>query len=145
MARRKKKFRSGLERRIAEELRQAEKPFDYEPFKVRFTQPAKSRLYLPDFILPNGIIIEAKGRWQTADRRKFVHIFNSHPDIDIRFVFSNAHSTLSKRSSTTYAEYCDGKGWIWAHRHVPTEWADEPRNEAAIAVLREQLKDKVNQ
>lgn len=139
-----RRFRSGLERRNAQRLREAGHPFDFEPFKIRYTQPAKSRLYLPDFVLPNGLIIEMKGRWETKDRRKFVYLKDSHPHLDIRFVFSNAHSTLSKRSKTTYAEYCDDHGWPWAHKEIPFEWVQEEPNEASIAVLREALKDPVN-
>jgi hypothetical protein len=138
-------FRSGLERRIAAQLRGLGVPFDHEPFKVRFTQPAKSRLYLPDFVLPNGIILEAKGRWETADRRKFLFIEEDWPDLDIRFVFSNAHQTISKQSDTTYAMYCDTNGWLWAHREVPRSWVKEPKNKKSIRSLQKILKLPINQ
>jgi hypothetical protein len=48
-----------------------------------------------------------------------------HPELDIRFVFGNAQTRLSKRSATTYAAWCDKHGFKWAHKHVPDEWLEE--------------------
>jgi hypothetical protein len=137
-------FRSGLERRIAGQLQRARVAYDYEPFKVPFTQPAKQRLYLIDFILPNGIIIEAKGRWETSDRQKFVMIKDSWPDLDIRFVFSRSASTISKTSKTTYADYCESHGWLYADGEIPFEWINAPRNEKSIAAIRQILRAPIN-
>jgi hypothetical protein len=29
---------------------------------------------------------------------------------------------LSKKSSTTYAEWCDKHGFLWCHKEIPEEW-----------------------
>jgi hypothetical protein len=138
-------FRSGLERRIAGNLQRVGAKYDYEAFKVPYTQPVKQRLYLIDFILPNGIIIEAKGRWESADRQKFVMIKDSWPDLDIRFVFSRSASTISKTSKTTYADYCESHGWLYADGAIPFEWISAPPNEKSIAAIRTILRAPVNQ
>jgi len=137
-------FRSGLERRIAGDLQRRRVGFDYEAFKVPYTQPAKDRLYLIDFVIPNGIIIEAKGRWETADRQKFVMIKDSWPDLDIRFVFSRSASTISKTSRTTYADYCESHGWQYADKAVPYAWIEEPKNPKSIAAIRKILQSPIN-
>ena len=49
------------------------------------------------------IIIETKGRFVTADRQKMLLVKEQYPDLDIRFVFSNPNSRISKKSKTTYA------------------------------------------
>ncbi len=33
----------------------------YEGYTLRYTVPAKVGRYTPDFLLPNGIVIETKG------------------------------------------------------------------------------------
>jgi hypothetical protein len=79
-------------------------------------------VYTPDFILPNGIIIEAKGRWLGSDRTKHLKVREAHPELDIRFCFQNAHNKLTARSKTSYADWCDKKGFKWCHKTIPTEW-----------------------
>ena len=54
------------------------------------------RTYTPDFVLPNGIILETKGQFISDDRRKHKLIKQQHPDLDIRFVFTNSKSKLSR-------------------------------------------------
>ena len=81
--------------------------------------------YTPDFIFPNGIIIETKGRFVAADRRKHLEIQKQHPEKDIRFVFSNAKNKLNKGSKTTYAMWCEQKGFKWAEKSIPEEWIKE--------------------
>jgi hypothetical protein len=122
---RKHGWRSGLEEAVASILREQGVDFGYEVAPIPFTEPAKKRRYTPDFWLPSGIIIETKGRFVTADRAKMKLVKEQHPDLDIRFVFSNAASRISKRSRTTYALWCDAHGFPWAHRMVPAAWLKE--------------------
>jgi hypothetical protein len=68
-----------------------------------YITPATPHKYCPDFRLPNGIYIETKGRFETADRKKHLLIKEQHPELDIRFVFTRSKSTISKTSKTTYA------------------------------------------
>lgn len=132
-------YRSGLEESNAAHLTSQGVSFDYEDYKLPWIEPEKNRKYTPDFILPNGIIIETKGRFLTEDRQKHLHIQAQHPDLDIRFVFSNPHTRISKQSPTTYAIWCQNKNFQYASKLIPTEWINEDltkeRLEANIQVL----------
>jgi hypothetical protein len=120
-------YRSGLEVQIANELKALGQEVHYEEYKLKYAQPAKTRIYTPDFVLPNGLFIETKGRLITSDRQKHLLIKEQYPDIDLRFIFSNANQRISKQSSTTYAMWADKNGFKWAHRHIPKEWVHEQR------------------
>lgn len=120
-------FRSGLEEKIAAQLKAHSVYFQFEEMKVGYTAPAKERKYLPDFYIPfkegtGAILVETKGRFVTEDRQKHLHIRASNPELDIRFVFSNANARISKQSSTTYAMWAERNGFKWAHRSIPLEW-----------------------
>lgn len=94
--------------------------------RLKYLKPSRPATYTPDFVLPhNGIIIEAKGRFVTADRQKHILIKEQFPDLDIRFVFSNPHQTIGKQSSTTYAMWCEKKGFKYAATSIPEEWIKE--------------------
>ena len=122
-------FRSGLEETINEALKKSKKIYGYESEKIAYIQPQTTHNYTPDFILSkkNGekMYVESKGRWVMTDRLKFDLIFNQYPTIDIRFVFQNPNAKLYKGSKTTYAQYCDKKGWLWAKKDIPKDWLNE--------------------
>jgi hypothetical protein len=118
------RFRSGLEERTAKYLKKLKVKFTYEKLKIRW-QDLRYRTYTPDFVLANGIIVETKGRFITSDRQKHLMIKEQHPDLDIRFVFSNPNSKLYKGSKTTYAGWCDKHGFKWAKEEIPLEWIKE--------------------
>lgn len=120
-------FRSGLEEQIARQLKAAGLDVAYEQKKVEYTKPMKKAKYTPDFELPNGIIIESKGRFLTDDRQKHLLIQAQHPDLDIRFVFSNSKTRISKTSSTTYAAWCVKNGFLFADKFIPPAWLQEPK------------------
>ena len=72
--------------------------------------------------LSNGVIVETKGRFVTADRQKHKLIKEQHPTKDIRFVFSNPNAKIGKKSTTTYAMWCDKHGFKFAKGFIPKEW-----------------------
>ena len=129
-------FRSGLEDVNAKFLLDQGVDVHYEKYTLEYTQPMKRRRYTPDFILPNGIVIEAKGQFQTSDRQKHLMIQTDHPFLDLRFVFSAPHQKISKQSKTSYADWCEHKGFLWAERIVPQEWINEPPNKARLLACR---------
>ena len=122
-------FRSGLEDNVNDLLKEQNKSFSYESEKISYIQPQTKHNYTPDFVLNkidgNKMYVETKGRWVKTDRLKFDLIFQQYPDIDIRFVFQNPNAKLYKGSKTTYAQYCDKKGWYWAKKEIPEEWLKE--------------------
>lgn len=113
-------FRSGFERSIAANLRSRRVSFEYESLKLSYTL---EKVYTPDFILPNGIVIEAKGVLTPADRTKMRAVKNAYPDLDIRFLFMDASKKLSKKSKMTYAKWAEANGFMWADGvAIPKEW-----------------------
>jgi len=116
-----KTYRSGLEEEAAAFLKTRQKKVEYEKLKIEW-EDLKYRTYTPDFELDNGIIIETKGIFSAADRRKHIEIQKQHPALDIRFVFSNAQAKLYKGAKSRYSDWCEQKGFKWAHRVIPEEW-----------------------
>lgn len=119
-------FRSGLEEAVAEDLTGQGIKFTFEELVIPYVKPERPAKYTPDFVLENGIIIETKGRFLTEDRQKHLLIQKQHPLLDIRFIFSNSRSKISKRSSTTYAMWCEKHGFLFADKEVPEAWLSEP-------------------
>ena len=128
-------YRSSLERALGAQLLGAAVDFEYESLVVPYTQPAKERRYTPDFVLHNGIIIEAKGQFTSADRQKHLMVRESWPSLDIRFVFSRSSTRISKRSKTTYALWCDTKGFAFADKVIPAAWLRQRPNPVAMEAL----------
>tara|TARA_R110002124_G_scaffold154197_1_gene321196 strand:- start:202 stop:597 length:396 start_codon:yes stop_codon:yes gene_type:complete len=114
-------YRSGLEDDISEDLKVRGVSFKYETLKIKWTL-LENKTYTPDFILPNGIIIESKGRFVAADRKKHLKVKEQHPNLDIRFVFSNSRGKLSKGAKSTYGDWCDKHGFTYADKRIPDEW-----------------------
>lgn len=127
---------SGFEQAIGERLKALRVPHTYEALTIAFVQPTKPRKYTPDFIITaNGIIVETKGRFVTADRQKHLLVKEQHPDLDIRFVFSNSRTRISKQSDTTYGKWCEQKGFRYADRNIPTTWLEEAPNVASLNAI----------
>ena len=129
-------YRSGLEDEVAKQLRHNGVEYAYEQYVVPYTKPTKEHRYTPDFVLPNGIVIETKGIWDTADRQKHKLVAAQHPDLDIRFVFSRSTAKIGKKSKTTYAMYCEANGWQYADRLVPEAWLKERPKKARVDAIR---------
>lgn len=121
---RAKAYRSGLEDQTAAFLQSLQKEVRYEALKIEW-EDLRYRTYTPDFVLDNGIIIETKGLFDNDDRRKHVAIKEQHPELDIRFVFSNANAKLYKGAKSRYFEWCEKNGFLWANRVIPQEWLTE--------------------
>ena len=125
------RFRSGLEVDISKYLELKKIKYDYESLQIDFLRPQQKSYYRPDFILGNGIIIEAKGLFSTADRKKHKIIRSQFGDeYDIRFVFSNAQNRIGKKSKTTYGKWCDMFHFKWHCIRttgvlIPEDWLKE--------------------
>ena len=120
----KSPFRSGLEEKVAGELTELGVAFHYEPPGWVIYQKPNSR-YKPDFVLPNGIIVETKGQFLSSDRSKHKLIKEQNPELDIRFVFSNSRTRIGSKSKTTYGMWCERLGFQHADKSIPTEWLTE--------------------
>ena len=121
-------YRSGLEETISEQLKTNGIEVLYETDRIQYVIPARQSKYTPDFKLPKegGFwYLETKGIWSVQDRAKHLLIKDQYPEIDIRLLFSNARAKLYKGSKTTYADYCNRYGFLWAHKTIPDEWLNE--------------------
>ena len=113
-------FRSRLEETVADLLVELNVKYEYESTKIPYEIQYN---YTPDFLLPNGIFLECKGYWDAADRRKIKAVKLLHPEIDLRMVFQSPFNTISKKSKTTYAQYCDKLEIPWcSYANIPIGW-----------------------
>ena len=113
-------FRSGLEERVADLLVELGVNYEYESTKIPYVIQHN---YTPDFLLPNGVYLECKGYWDADDRRKIKAVKTLNPDMDLRMVFQAPFNTISKKSKTTYAKYCEKLGIPWtSYANIPLEW-----------------------
>ena len=115
-------YRSGFEHKVADQLKESKTAFEYETTVIDYIKPETHHKYTVDFTLPNGILVETKGRWVLEDRKKHMLIKQQHPELDIRIVFQNPRGKIRKGSKTTYADYCDKNGIVWAEKEIPAEW-----------------------
>lgn len=129
-------YRSGLEEKVSAQIAGAGIKAKYEEHSFAFEQPAKPRKYTPDFILPNGIVIETKGYFVPEDRNKHAWVKAQHPDLDIRFVFSRSATPLYKGSSSTYASWCEKEGFKYADKLIPQAWLTEPKCSRRLAAIK---------
>lgn len=132
-------FRSKLEQRISLWLDSICVDWAYEPVAMQYVVPEKKRKYTPDFVidpvslerikkikdikdLEGKIIIEAKGRLTLEDRTKMVCVKNSHPDLDIRFIFSYDNYVSPKgrkaKNGMKYSDWCTANGFPY---HIGAE------------------------
>lgn len=115
-------YRSGFEHKVSDQLTEQKIKFGYEDTVINYIKPETSHKYTIDFTLPNGILVETKGRWVIEDRKKHLLIKQQHPELDIRLVFQSAKTKIRKGSKTTYGDWCDKHGIVWAEKNVPESW-----------------------
>ena len=133
------KYRSGFEQTLANQLKRSGVAFEYETVKLEYQKIAT---YTPDFILPNGIIIEAKGVWTVEDRTKHLLVREQHPHLDILLVFMNDFNKIRKGSDTTYARWCEKKNILYANKTIPKSWLSQTHTnpvQSADQVMQEPL------
>ena len=135
-------FRSKFEYLVNKQLMESDCNFDYEGSfnKIYFVEPEKVRYYLADFLLENGIIVEAKGYFDAKDRKKHLLIKSQWPELDIRILFMSSKTKLSKRSKTTYASWCDKNDIMYADMEIPNEWLIHKKSKTELNAIKNALK-----
>ena len=123
-------LKSGLEEVIYNYLKDKKIHFSYEGMKIKFELPTQKKSYTPDFPINNSFIVEAKGAFNSADRKKHKLVKQQHPEYDIRFIFSNAKTKIGKKSKTTYGMWCDLFGFKYhciqsTKKYLPDNWLKE--------------------
>jgi len=118
------KTKGTSEARVIEDLNERGVSYQYEPDKMAYYV---ERHYIPDLAVGN-MIVELKGYLRQDSQRKMKSIKAQYPDLDIRFVFQKASSTIQgakKRkdgSKMTCGEWADRQGFVWAEGTIPEEW-----------------------
>jgi hypothetical protein len=121
-------YRSGFEHKVSDQLKENKIKFEYETTVIPYIKPETKHTYTIDFTLPNGILIETKGRWVIEDRKKHLLIKKQHPELDIRMVFMSGKTKIRKGSKTTYGMFCDKHGIQWAEKTIPESWLKEKKS-----------------
>ena len=130
----KLKLKSKFEYDVAKWLRSVKQKVRYEEIRIKYAV-IRHRYYKPDFILNNGIIIEAKGWFKPSDRVKHLLVQEQYPDLDIRFLFQNAYNKIHKNSKTRYCDWCDKYGFLWTDKEIPKKWLTEKKKKIQLGVL----------
>ena len=121
-------YRSGFEHKVSDQLKENKIKFEYETTVIKYIKPETKHTYTIDFTLPNGILVETKGRWVLEDRKKHLLIKKQKPELDIRMVFQSSKTKIRKGSKTTYAMYCDKHDIPWAEKIIPESWLKEKKS-----------------
>lgn len=130
-------YRSGLEEKNMKYLEGKNVIGLYEKWSIPYVIPESSHRYTPDILLPNGIFVELKGLWEADDRKKHMLLREQYPDIEIRFVFSSSRTKIYKGSPTSYGEFCEKRGILFADKLIPVEWIKEPLRVVPFDKLKE--------
>lgn len=142
----KPKFRSALESETAKQLDEAGIDWSYETEKVAYEIPARTASYTPDFVIPGtNIVLEGKGHFgmgavfkgrfvamqanSAQARQKFALLKEQHPDLDIRFIFSNARAPIYKGSPTSHGAWALTHGFKFCQKTIPDSWLKEIRTQ----------------
>ncbi len=119
--------RGSLEPKVMADLEARGISYEYEPFSLKYVFEAS---YTPDIVLPNGVIVEIKGKFDRDDQRKMDLVVKQHPDKDIRIVFQRLKTGLigsAKRKDgtrMTHKEWADRRGIKCAEMKIPEEWLE---------------------
>ena len=130
----KTQYRSKFEQDVAKVLRSNNQRIRYEKLSIKYAVQM-FRVYKPDFILNNGIIVEAKGWLKPTDRVIHLLVQEQYPDLDIRFLFQNAYNKIHKNSNTRYCDWCDKYGFKWTDKEIPKKWLTEKKKKVQLGVL----------
>lgn len=118
------KFRSKYEETVYNNVEENGLKVEYEPYPLTYLMKGN---YYPDFVLPNGIIVEAKGYFDSRARAKMVAVKKNNPDLDIRMLFMNSKTKIRKGSKLTYAGWCEKYGFPFADGMIPMKWFKEKK------------------
>jgi len=129
------KYKSLLERDFALKwLKPRKIKAEYEAERFSYV---KSHFYVPDWKIKENGFMETKAKFTSSDRSKTLSVLKVCPDIKIIMVFANAYNKLSKKSKTTYADWCDQHNIPWLHlgaRYVKGKYFFDKNPEGWIQV-----------
>jgi hypothetical protein len=118
------KFRSKFEKRVSENAGDRELVYEPQEPVVNYNTPSR---YIPDFRLPNGVLVECKGYFDSRSRGKMLRVKKQNKHLDIRLLFQRANNRITKsQNSMMYWEWAEKHGFPWAEGDtIPEEWYDD--------------------
>ena len=119
------KYRTGLEKNVALDLAKRGVDFLYEDERIPYVVERK---YIPDFQLPNGIYVEAKGWFRDEDCRKMRLLKAQYPDKEFRFLFQNNKTKVQSKRFTN-AQWAEKYDFQYCEGRVPDDWLEEVPDE----------------
>ena len=127
--------RSKYEDTLTANLDKNSKEYHYEEFFLEYTSKHK---YTPDFVLPNGIIVEAKGcegfkkgefyigSLDSEARGKMLKVKRQYPELDIRFVFPKDFKFKNLKTTKRASQWCKKNGFKYhIGNTIPESWFKE--------------------
>jgi hypothetical protein len=84
--------------------------------------------YTPDFVFKRAdrvyLVVEAKGRFTPADRRKLVDVARTNPGVNIRILFQH-NDKLNSQSKTRVSDWAARNGFYSAvGKSIPQAWIE---------------------
>jgi hypothetical protein len=129
-------LRSKFEARVAKSLKDRGCKFEYETHTYNYGievpnaecedcggRAITDQWYTPDFFLPNGIVVETKGKFTAEHRRKHLAVREAHPDLDLRFCFMRDNK-IHRKSQTRYSDWAENNGFKYSIGDIPDEWLE---------------------
>ncbi len=107
-SRRSNGYRSLFEERLALGLQKRGVDFSYETERFNYTVVHH---YTPDFILANGVLVEVKGYFTSADRTKHLKVRECNPTLDIRFCSRTLKTSSTKKARRATATGAKSMGF----------------------------------
>jgi hypothetical protein len=135
--------RSGFENKIAIRLdeisginyKYEDRPYKYVKLLCKHCgKVADSGTYTPDFNFYTSsgdyiFTLEAKGRFDGADRAKLKAVIKANPDIDLRMLFQK-DQPICKGSKTKYSTWCEKQKIPFAiGLDLPLDWILQAKGE----------------
>jgi hypothetical protein len=136
------RYRSNFEKSLACSVNSRGFGFKYEPWSLAFTKPMRMtkklkeahglpkdfssetyHLYTPDFLLPSGVIVEAKGKFTAQMRTIMINVVRCNPELDIRMCFQR-DNRIHPGSKTRYSDWCNQNKIAYAVGIIPTSWCE---------------------
>lgn len=140
MTLKRKDFRSNFEFNIARVLATKGIKFEYESKSYEYTKKVyrpvclecgskkvvSTHKYTPDFFLPNGIVIETKGKVTPSVRTNLLEIHEAMQEqgVDWRLVFMR-DNWLTKKRTKRLSEWAEDNGIKYFVGRIPDEWLKE--------------------
>ena len=94
----------------------------YETETLPYVIPPQKKLYRPDWKLPNGLYLEAKGLFTPKDRRKLLLVQEQRPEAVVALLFQEDRWTTPAKKQR-YSQYAIENHFPCSvGEFIPDEW-----------------------